>query len=76
MVQWRDDPMPSVHQHSAIDFHGRLAQSCISSSAAFLIDRTQVPRTYKTGPRYACLPIVKQAVVTLLRPLPVRGFPE
>ena len=32
------------------------AQTCFSRSAAFLTDRAQVPRTYQTGPRYACLP--------------------
>ena len=33
---------------------GWLAQTCFSRSAALLTGRTQVPRTYKTGPRYAC----------------------
>jgi hypothetical protein len=29
-------------------------QTGFSRSAAFLPDRAQGPRTYKTGPRYAC----------------------
>jgi hypothetical protein len=30
-----------------------VAQTCFSRSAAFLTDRAQRPRTYKTGPRYS-----------------------
>jgi hypothetical protein len=30
-----------------------VAQTCFSRSAAFLADRAQEPRTYKTGPRYS-----------------------
>jgi hypothetical protein len=34
-----------------------VAQTCFSRSAAFLTDRAQVPRTYKTGPRYTCFTV-------------------
>jgi len=50
-----------VRRHGMRRFHplnvdGWLEQTHFSRSAALFTDRAEVPRAYKTGPRYACCP--------------------
>jgi hypothetical protein len=46
-------PLADFGQFGASLAMSKVAQTCFSRSAAFLIDRAQEPRTYKTGPRYS-----------------------